>query len=187
MKRIPASFIFYSLMVMLFLYLPVVILIGLSFNASSMGVAWKGFTFQWYEKLVMDASILHAAGNSVIIAVVSTSLALLLGVGTAVGMETIQKMQMPWVNMVIVLPLVRNWADGSSLGIWYDNNRTYGLQSAADGGDHQSPSSKVGSFLGGRGPGSGRHLMEGVHPDHASVVAAGDLGSSSVELYRVAG
>jgi spermidine/putrescine transport system permease protein len=106
MKRIPSSFIFYSLTVMLFLYLPVVILIGLSFNASSMGVAWKGFTFQWYEKLVMDSSILHAAVNSIIIAVVSTGLALILGVGTAIGMEKSHSMQMPWVNMAIVLPLV---------------------------------------------------------------------------------
>ena len=106
MKRIPASFLLNSLMVMLFLYLPVVILIGLSFNASTLGVAWKGFTFQWYQKLVTDPSILDAAMNSVIIAGMSTGLALILGVGTAIGMEKCQGVQMPWVNMVMVLPLV---------------------------------------------------------------------------------
>jgi ABC-type spermidine/putrescine transport system permease subunit II len=36
MKRMPSSFILMSLLVMLFLYLPVVILIGMSFNASTM-------------------------------------------------------------------------------------------------------------------------------------------------------
>jgi len=106
MKRIPTSFLLNSLMVMLFLYLPVLILIGLSFNASTMGVTWKGFTFQWYEKLLMDPSILGATVNSVIIALVSTGLALILGVGTAIGLEKSQGVQMPWVNMVMVLPLV---------------------------------------------------------------------------------
>ena len=106
MKRIPTSFLLNSLLVMLFLYLPVVILIGLSFNASTMGVVWKGFTFQWYEKLAMDASILDATINSVVIALVSTGLAVIIGVGTAIGLEKSQGGQMPWVNMVMVLPLV---------------------------------------------------------------------------------
>jgi spermidine/putrescine transport system permease protein len=106
MKRIPTSFFLTSLMVMLFLYLPVVLLIGLSFNASTMGVAWKGFTFQWYAKLAMDPSILHATLNSLIIAGMSTGLALLLGVGTAIGLEKARGARMPWINMVMVLPLV---------------------------------------------------------------------------------
>lgn len=106
MKRLPTSFLLHSLLVMLFLYVPVVILIGLSFNSSTMGVAWKGFTFQWYEKLWMNQSILDATVNSVVIAGVSTGLALILGVGTAIGLEKIEGMQMPWVNMVMVLPLV---------------------------------------------------------------------------------
>jgi spermidine/putrescine transport system permease protein len=106
MKRIPASFVLNSLLVMLFLYLPVLILITLSFNASSMGVAWKGFTFQWYEKLLVDSSILDATLNSVIIAVVSTGLALILGVGMAVGLEKTSGVRKPWINMAMVLPLV---------------------------------------------------------------------------------
>ena len=106
MKRTPTTFIVTSLLVMLFLYLPVVFLIGLSFNASTMGVAWKGFTFEWYEKLAMDQAILEATVNSVVIALVSTGLALILGVGTAIALETRQKTQQSWVNLILVLPLV---------------------------------------------------------------------------------
>ncbi|MDT3776608.1 ABC transporter permease [Nitrospira sp. MA-1] len=106
MKRMPSSFILMSVLVMLFLYLPVVILIGLSFNASTMGVAWKGFTFQWYEKLALDRAILEATVNSVVIAIISTGLALFLGVGTAIGLETRQGGQKAWVNMILLLPLV---------------------------------------------------------------------------------
>jgi spermidine/putrescine transport system permease protein len=106
MKRMPASFLLTSLLVMVFLYLPVLILIVLSFNVSTMGVAWKGFTFQWYERLVMDRSILDATLNSLIVASVSTGLALILGVGTAIGLEKGQGVEVPWLNMVMVLPLV---------------------------------------------------------------------------------
>lgn len=106
MKRIPISFLLNSLMVMLFLYLPVLILIVLSFNASTMGVAWKGFTFQWYEKLITDPSIFDATLNSVVIAGVSTGLSLILGVGAAIGLEQSRGVHMPWVNMGMVLPLV---------------------------------------------------------------------------------
>jgi spermidine/putrescine transport system permease protein len=106
MKRMPASFLLTSLLVMVFLYLPVLILIVLSFNVSTMGVAWKGFTFQWYERLVMDRSILEATLNSLIVASVSTGLALILGVGTAIGLEKGQGVEVPWLNMVMVLPLV---------------------------------------------------------------------------------
>ena len=106
MKRMPSSFLLMSLLVMLFLYLPVVILIGLSFNASTMGVAWKGFTFQWYEKLAMDRAILEATVNSGVIAFISTGLALILGVGTAIGLETRHGAQRAWVNLILLLPLV---------------------------------------------------------------------------------
>ena len=82
MNRLPRSFLASGLLAMLFLYGPVVILIVLSFNVSTMGVAWKGFSFQWYEQLLSDASILDATLNSLSIAMASTVLSLVLGVGT---------------------------------------------------------------------------------------------------------
>lgn len=106
MIRIPRSFLISAIMAILFLYGPVVILILLSFNASTMGVVWKGFSFQWYEQLLLDSSILDATLNSLTIAMVSTVLSLFLGVGTAIALESNQGRHIPLLNMMLVLPLI---------------------------------------------------------------------------------
>ena len=106
MNRIPRSFWASGALAILFLYGPVVTLIILSFNVSTMGATWKGFSFQWYERLLLDASILDATVNSVIIAVLSTIFSLFLGVGTAICLEKRRGLDMSWLNLVFVVPLV---------------------------------------------------------------------------------
>ena len=106
MNQIPRSFVAGGVLAILFLYGPVVTLIILSVNASTMGATWKGFSFQWYERLLSDVSILDATLNSVIIAVLSTVFSLLLGVGTAIGLEKGRGLDISWLNMVFVVPLV---------------------------------------------------------------------------------
>jgi spermidine/putrescine transport system permease protein len=106
MRLLPKPIILAGLMAMIFLYLPVIILIGLSFNASTMGVAWKGFSVQWYEKLLADPSILDATVNSLIIALISTAFSLLLGLSAAIGLEKWRGWRSSWMNTLILLPLV---------------------------------------------------------------------------------
>lgn len=106
MNRVPRPVFFAGLMAMGFLYLPVMVLIGLSFNASTMGVAWKGFSLQWYAKLLADPAIIEAAVTSLMIASISTGLSLMLGIGTAIGLEKYQGRYTSWLTAIIVLPLV---------------------------------------------------------------------------------
>lgn len=106
MIRVPQSIGISGLLVMMFLYLPVMVLIVLSFNASTMGVAWKGFSLQWYEKLLADRSMIDATVNSVMIASISTVFSLLLGIGAAIGLEKWRESHLLWMNIVMVLPLV---------------------------------------------------------------------------------
>jgi len=68
-----------TLVVMIFLYLPIVILVINSFNESRFGGEWSGFTLKWYENLFKERSIWHAVSNSLIIAVSSTVAATILG------------------------------------------------------------------------------------------------------------
>ena len=49
-------------------------------------MSWKGFTFDWYVKLWDNTSLLEAFGNTMIIAVVSTLLATIIGTLGAIGM-----------------------------------------------------------------------------------------------------
>ena len=62
-----------------FLYLPMLILILYSFNASKLVTVWAGFSTKWYGELLQDEQILRAAWLSVRIAVMNATIAVCLG------------------------------------------------------------------------------------------------------------
>ncbi|QJB58444.1 spermidine/putrescine ABC transporter permease PotC [Pseudodesulfovibrio sp. zrk46] len=66
-------------LVYLFLYLPLVVMAVYSFNASKYSLSWKGFTLKWYGKLLSNTTLLDAAVRSMTIAVVSATVACLIG------------------------------------------------------------------------------------------------------------
>jgi putrescine transport system permease protein len=68
---------------LLFLYLPLAVVIAYSFNASKLVTVWTGFSTTWYGELLADERILDAARNSLIVALVSATLAAVIG--TAAG------------------------------------------------------------------------------------------------------
>ncbi len=63
----------------LFLYAPIALLLVFSFNQSRLLTTWSGFSLRWYTALWHDPALLAAARLSLQIAVVSASLATLLG------------------------------------------------------------------------------------------------------------
>lgn len=73
----------WTALVLLFLYLPLLLLMVYSFNAADFGVAWTGFTFDWYRKLARSQPLLDALENSLIVASVTTVLSVLLGTSGA--------------------------------------------------------------------------------------------------------
>src|SRR5712691_3287737 len=72
---------------LLFLYLPIAVLIVFSFNVSKLSARWQGFTLQWYGTLFTDQALLAATVNSLIVATISTVVAGVLGILTAVALE----------------------------------------------------------------------------------------------------
>ena len=64
-----------SLAVYAFLYVPLAVVVIFSFNDSMLNAEWVGFTLAWYEKLLGDGEMLRAAGNSLAIAFLSSSIA----------------------------------------------------------------------------------------------------------------
>ncbi len=70
-----------------FLFAPVVVLIVFSFNSAKRGLAWQGFTLDWYPTLFSNDELLDALGVTlqvaVIAVIVSTVLGSLLGLGLA--------------------------------------------------------------------------------------------------------
>ena len=77
----------YALVVYAFLFAPVVVLIVFSFNSAQRGLAWKGFTLDWYPTLLSNDELLDALFVTLrvgaIAVVVSTVLGSLLGLGLA--------------------------------------------------------------------------------------------------------
>ncbi|ASK19326.1 ABC transporter permease subunit [Halomonas sp. N3-2A] len=64
---------------LLFLYLPMVVLVVYSFNASRLVTVWAGFSTQWYGELFRDQQILSAVWTSLKIAFFAASMAVCLG------------------------------------------------------------------------------------------------------------
>lgn len=62
-----------------FLYLPMVILVIYSFNASKLVTVWAGFSTRWYGELLGNQAFLDAAWVTLKVAVASSSLATVLG------------------------------------------------------------------------------------------------------------
>lgn len=75
-----------ALAVYAFLYLPLLIVIVYSFNDSRLNAEWVGFTWHWYEVLLHDEDMLAAAGNSLLIATVSSLTATVLGTMAGIAM-----------------------------------------------------------------------------------------------------
>jgi spermidine/putrescine transport system permease protein len=70
-----------------FLYVPIAVLMLLSFNKSGLPTAWTGFSFEWYGRLAANPAVLAAARNSVVVASWSTLIATALGTALALGVE----------------------------------------------------------------------------------------------------
>ena len=62
-----------------FLYLPILILVLFSFNASKLVAVWGGFSTKWYGELLRDQAFLDAAWVTLKVAVASSTIATVLG------------------------------------------------------------------------------------------------------------
>jgi spermidine/putrescine transport system permease protein len=112
LKRIFANT--YIWLLLLLMYLPVLVLMIYSFtNAKTLG-DWNGFSFDLYVQLFQDHDVQVAVGNTVIIAVVTATLATLIGSLGAIGVyesksfikKSLEFMtQVPVVNPEIVIAL----------------------------------------------------------------------------------
>ena len=81
----------YLTLIFLFLYLPIAVLIVLSFNNSKSRVYWGGFTLKWYQKMITSPTIMKAFGTTIIISLASALIATLLGTLAALGINAMKK------------------------------------------------------------------------------------------------
>jgi len=94
-----------------FLYLPIVILVIYSFNASRLVTVWGGWSTRWYAELLNDGAVLAAALISVRIALLSATVATVLGTLAAVALVRVGRFRgrLPFSALIyapIVMPEV---------------------------------------------------------------------------------
>ena len=92
-----------------FLYLPMVVLVAYSFNASALASVWGGFSTQWYAELVHNRQILGAAALSLEVATLASTGALVLGTLAAIALVRFAKFRgrlllTGLVNAPLVMP-----------------------------------------------------------------------------------
>src|SRR6478609_11742105 len=74
-----------------FLYLPIVLLVIYSFNASKLVTVWGGFSLQWYGAMLANQQLLDSAWVTLRVAVLTSTLALILGTMAGVVLTRIAR------------------------------------------------------------------------------------------------
>lgn len=81
----------FTALVYIFLYAPLLVMVFFSFNASKSTAVFGGFSMRWYYELLSRRDVLDALKNTLILAVVSSAAATVLGTAAAVGIFNIRK------------------------------------------------------------------------------------------------
>ena len=74
-------------LVFAFVYLPILVLVVLSFNDNRTVGVWTEPSLRWYRALINDSAVLGALRNSVTVAVIATSVSTVLGTAAALSLE----------------------------------------------------------------------------------------------------
>ena len=98
----------YCGLIYVFLFLPIVVIVVNSFNAtdSKPYLSWKGFTFDWYGKLLQNAALLDSFKNTLILAAISTILSTIIGTIAAVGMFKYRFRGKSVIDALLYIPVV---------------------------------------------------------------------------------
>ena len=92
--------------VIVFLYIPIFVLIAFSFNASKSRAHFTGFSLQWYEKLFHNEAILTSLLNTIIIALVSSLIATIIGTAAAIGIHRMKPITKTTIMNITYIPII---------------------------------------------------------------------------------
>ncbi|WP_342755573.1 ABC transporter permease [Pantoea sp. MBD-2R] len=102
-----AFFNFYGAAVLLFLIVPILVIVPLSFNSSSfLSYPLSGFSLRWYQTFFHSQEWLNALGNSLTIAPLATLLATVLGVLASMGLTRGEFRGKGVVMAILISPMV---------------------------------------------------------------------------------
>ena len=95
----------YTILVFLFLYLPMLVLMVASFNTGKDITDFEGFTFNRYVELFQDSTLLPLLGNSLKLALISSAIATVMGTAAAIGICRMRPKMRSVVLQVTNIPM----------------------------------------------------------------------------------
>jgi len=96
----------FSWLVYAFLYAPILVLIVYSFNTSVQTARWLGFTPRWYAQVMRDHELIESAWNSLLIALVTTVVASVVGTLAALALARLTTRVAGATRGLLFLPIV---------------------------------------------------------------------------------
>lgn len=106
----------WTIVIMLFLYLPILLLVIYSFNDSKLNIVWEGFTFKWYRQLWGEivahmsderrSPLVESLNNSLIIASFTTVFSVMLGTAGAWLLYRFRYPALRSISTLIFLPMI---------------------------------------------------------------------------------
>ena len=118
----------YIVLVFCFMYLPIAVMIAFSFNESKSRANFTGFTLGWYKSLFHNEMILSALGLSLVLALVSSVLATVLGTLATIGIHSMSRRAQLVVNNISYVPVVNpEIITGVSLMLLFVMAQNFGL------------------------------------------------------------
>ncbi len=97
---------FYLVLIMVFLYAPIVTMIVLSFNTSKSRTQWGGFTLNWYADMFASRNIMAALHNTLLIAFLSALIATIIGVAASVAINSMKAVPRTIVMGITNIPML---------------------------------------------------------------------------------
>ena len=93
-------------LIMIFLYAPILTLMVFSFNDSKSRAKWGGFTLKWYKTMLHDPVISKALYYTLIIALIASVIATIIGTFAAIGIHVMKKRAKSVILNVTYLPVL---------------------------------------------------------------------------------
>ena len=105
-KKLGAFSYLYAGAIYLFLYLPIFMVVGYSFNTNDNNLVFKGFTLHWYGAMFQDRSLMSSLLLTLELALVSTIISVVLGTLAAIGMHRYDFRLKKTLDNMLYVPIV---------------------------------------------------------------------------------
>lgn len=93
-------------LVFLFLYLPILVLVVLSFNQNRTVGVWTGASLRWYREMIANRDVLNSLQNSLVVAALSTVVSTVLGTAAALSLERFRYRGQRVYDGLLYLPVI---------------------------------------------------------------------------------